>query len=708
MAGKTANINIGMRAEALQLKEVEVKANVFRKVEESPVSLRTIGVSEIENNPGANRDISKVIQTLPGVAAFPGQNRNDIVVRGGGSNESRFYLDDVEIPNINHFATQGASGGTNGIINADFIRGVDFYSGAFPANRGNALSGVFSFKQIDGNKEALRFRGSLGASEVALSLDGPLGENTTYLISARRSYLNFLFKLIGLPFLPTFNYMQFKVKTRIDDKNEISFIGLASYDVNVLDKNIDDPTEYQRYLLGNISESNQWTYALGAVYKHYRENGFQTIVLSRNMLYNRYYKYLNNIVDDAGLISDYNSFEAENKFRFDNFSQTNNGFRFNYGVNAEYVKYNNNTFRKYYRFDMLDTLLYASNLGFFKYGISGQVSKSLFGNRLTLSLGVRADANTYSKEMSNPLPQLSPRFSVNFLLTDKLSLNANVGRYYQLPPYTSMGYRDASGELINKNNNLKYIRADHIIGGIEYRPTQTSIVSVEGFYKAYANYPMSLTDSMALAFMPVDFGIVGDGPVSSVAEGRAYGFEVLTQNRFGNNITLVASYTFSVSEFKDKSGSMIPSSWDNRHVFSLIITKQFKKNWSAGLKWRFAGGLPYTPYDLETSAIRSAWDIAGRPYFDYARLNGERFGAFHQLDIRIYKGWNFKRSSLKLYIDIQNLYNFKSETQDIFVNTDINGNPVINPLDNSKYVLRALDKEGSGTVVPTIGIIIDF
>ncbi|HPG73855.1 MAG TPA: TonB-dependent receptor, partial [Bacteroidales bacterium] len=199
--GKTANINIAMRTAALQLTEVTVKASIFKKVEEVPVSLRSIGVSEIENNPGANRDISKVIQSFPGVAAFSGQNRNDIIVRGGASNESRFFLDDIEIPNINHFATQGASGGTNGIINADFIREVDFYSGAFPANRGNALSGVFNFKQIDGNKEDLRFRGSLGASEIALSLDGPLGERTTFLVSARRSYLQFLFKLIGLPFL---------------------------------------------------------------------------------------------------------------------------------------------------------------------------------------------------------------------------------------------------------------------------------------------------------------------------------------------------------------------------------------------------------------------------------------------------------------------------------------------------------------------------
>ena len=706
--GKAANISIAMKPQAVQLKEVEIKANIFRKVEEAPVSLRSIGVGEIENNPGANRDISKVIQTLPGVAAFPGQNRNDIIVRGGASNESRFFLDDVEIPNINHFATQGASGGTNGIINADFIREVDFYSGAFPANKGNALSGVFNFRQIDGNKDALRFRGSLGASELALSLDGPLGEKTTYLVSVRRSYLQFLFKFIGLPFLPTFNDMQFKVKTRIDDKNEISFIGLGSYDVNVLDTDIANPDEFQRYLLGNLPESNQWTYALGAVYKHYRENGFQTLVLSRNMLFNRSYKYFNNVVDDAGLISDFNSFEAENKLRLENFTQTGNGFRITYGVNAEYVKYNNNTFRKVFRQDMTDTLAYESTLSFFKYGASGQVSKSLFSNRMTLTLGVRADANTYSAAMSNPLPQLSPRFSATYMLSEKWRINANIGRYFQLPPYTSLGYRDQNGVLVNKDNNIRYLRADHLIAGLEFRPSPTSLITVEGFYKDYANYPIDLNDSLALAFMPVDFGIVGDGPISSEADGRAFGFEVLSQNRFKGDITLVASYTFSISEFKDRNGSYIPSSWDNRHVFSIIAAKQFKRNWRVGIKWRYAGGLPYTPYDIALSSVRSAWDITGRPYFDYSQLNGNRFAAFHQLDIRIDKAWNFKKSALKLYIDVQNAYNFKSETQDILVNTLPDGTPAIDPLNPGNYVLRALDKEGSGTIVPTIGIIIDF
>lgn len=213
----TNSIEIKMEEQKEQIEEVTVTASPFRKTEESPLSLRTIAIGEIEKSPGANRDISKVIQSFPGVQSTPAF-RNDVIIRGGGPSESRFYLDGVEVPFINHFSTQGASGGPVGIINADFLREVNYYSGAFPANRGNALSGILEFNQVDGNNDKLKFQGTLGASEVAATLDGPLGEKTTFVFSARRSYLQFLFSVLELPFLPNFTDMQFKIRSRIDKK----------------------------------------------------------------------------------------------------------------------------------------------------------------------------------------------------------------------------------------------------------------------------------------------------------------------------------------------------------------------------------------------------------------------------------------------------------------------------------------------------------
>ena len=340
---KTVFIDIPMRETTIQLEQVVVKASPFRKTEESPVSMRTLGIGDIERNPGGNRDISKVIQALPGVASTV-SFRNDIIVRGGGPSENRFYLDGMEIPNLNHFATQGSSGGPVGIINVDFIREVDFYSGAFPANRGNAMSSILEMKQIDGNKERLVIKGSVGASDLSLALNGPLSERTTFLFSARRSYLQFLFGVIGLPFLPTYNDFQFKVKTRFDQKNELTVLGIGAIDQFSLNTGIKDPTEDQRYILNYLPVNNQWNYAIGAVYKHFRTNSFDTWVFSRNMLNNEAFKHENND-ENLPKTLDYVSQEIENKFRYENSSRIN-GYKLIAGAGGEYAKFNTNTFQQ--------------------------------------------------------------------------------------------------------------------------------------------------------------------------------------------------------------------------------------------------------------------------------------------------------------------------------------------------------------------------
>lgn len=707
--GKSSFIEIPITEQKYDLDEVTITAQKFTKNEESPVSLRSISIAEIENSAGANRDVSKIVQSFPGVAAIPGPARNDIIVRGGASNESRYYIDDVEIPNINHFTTQGASGGSNGILNADFLREIKFYSGAFPASKGNALSGVFDFKQIDGNKEKLRFRTSLGASDLSLTADGPLSDKTTFIFSLRRSYLNFLFKALGLPFLPTYNDYQLKSRYRINEKNEITIVSVGALDQSKLDTKIKNPTEYQQYILNYLPVYEQWSYTFGAVYKHFHKNGYFTIVLSRNMLNNRQIKYLNN--DESSpdnKIIDYISRETENKLNIENNVQTSGNIKLNYGLNLAQANYTNNTFQKLYINNQLDTAIYNSSLEIYKYGLFAQASRGFFDHRLDLSLGIRTDATIYNNKTANPFNKISPRFSASYSLTEKFSVNFNTGRYFQLPAYTTLGFRDNNSVLINKSNQVTYISSDHIIGGVAYQPSSTTRFTLEGFMKVYNNYPFSIKDSISLANRPTDFGVVGNEAVLSTGKGRAVGVEFLAQTILAKKTNLVVSYTFARSEFEDKNGSYKPSSWDNRHILVITANQKIKKTWNVAMKWRFAGGLPYTPYDLGRSSYISAWNITNQPYQDYNQVNSKRFHAFHQLDVRIDKIFYMKNSSLKFYIDIQNVYNFKSQEQDRLTNLDINGNKLIDPNDPTKYQLRTIPSSGTGTILPTIGIIFDF
>jgi len=702
---KMAFVEIRMEKRDTEIEEVTVNASPFRKTEESPVSLKTIGIAEIEKSPGANRDISKVIQSFAGVLSSP-SFRNDIIIRGGGPSESRFYLDGVEVPNINHFATQGASGGAVGILNADLIREVNYYSGAFPSNRGNALSGVFEFAQVDGNADKLRFRGSLGAAEVSATFDGPLSEKTSFIVSARRSYLKLLFTALKLPFLPTFNDMQFKVKTRFDAKNELTFIGLGALDQNELNLDIKNPDEQQTYILGQLPENNQWSYTLGAVYKHFRENSYQTLVVSRSQLSNTATKYFeNDESSESNKIVDYTSQEVENKIRFEN-NMRMDGFKANIGANIDFAQYSNRTLgKRFYDGNILD-VNYDTELNLIKYGIFGQVSHEFLAERLTLSAGFRMDANNYSSEMGNPLKQFSPRVSASYQLTPEWSLNLNTGRYFQLPAYTTLGYQQ-NNEFVNKNNQLKYISVDHFIGGLEFKPATAVQFSVEGFFKDYRDYPFSVNDQISLANKGADYGVIGDEEVTSTSKGRAYGGEFQARISSAKGYNLNLSYTLVRSEFQDGNNQYIVSAWDSKHILSMTGSAALKRGWQVGTRFRFVGGLPYTPWDLNRSSLIEAWNLSGGPYFDNSKLNANRFGVFHQLDVRVDKAYYLKKMTLKFYLDIQNLYNFQAQSTDIVLReTDANGN-FLTADNDTRYVLRSV-KNPSGTVLPTIGIQVEF
>ncbi len=693
------------------LDEVLVRSKLFKKSLVSPLSLQTLSVVEIEKNPGGNRDILKVIQSLPGVASNPGF-RNDIIIRGGATSENKFYVDGIEVPVINHFQTQGASGGPVGIINADLIRKVDFYSSAFPANRGNALSSVIEFTQKNGNPTSLNTRATIGTSDAGITLDGPIGSNTTFIASVRQSYLQYLFKLIKLPFLPTYNDFQINVKTELENNDEISFIALGAIDNFELNESVNDGVtdeetiKRNRFILSNIPVQEQWNYTVGARYKHFGENSNQQYVLSRSVWNNNSTKYFNNTGNANDLLLDYTSKEIENKFRFENNSNVND-FRINYGVGLEQANYSNTTFQKEVNSQGVITRNFSSDLAIFKYALFGQVSKNYFNSKLGLSFGFRLDGNNYNASMKNVFNQFSPRLSATFSLTDKWSINSSIGTYYQLPTYTSLGFRNNANVLVNQQN-LKYIQSNHLVSGLDFKPDSSSKITVEGFYKSYSDYPFSVRNQISLANLGADFGVVGSEEVTSTSKGKAYGFEIFAQKKSYEGLYGIFSYTFVRSEFQNQLNQYIPSSWDNKHLLTITAGKKLNKNWEIGTKFRLVGGKPYTPYDLNASSVIANYDVANRGILDYASLNSERFGTYTQLDVRVDKTWFWSKFSLNFYIDVQNLTASKSNAQSILLpSLDANGNKVINANDSSRYVLEEIENSG-GNVLPRFGFIVDF
>jgi hypothetical protein len=703
---KNLRLNFAMTENAQIIEEVQVTANTFNKTEESPTSLRTINASEIYRSPGGNRDISKVIANLPGVSSTP-SFRNDIVIRGGAPNENRFFLDGVEIPNINHFATQGSSGGPVGIINVNFIREVDFYSGAFPANRGNALSSVMELKQIEGSDEEFSGSFMLGSSDAGLTINTPLSEKSTMLISARRSYLQFLFQALQLPFLPTYNDIQFKLTHKPDKKNQFNIIGLAAIDEFTLNPEandgIDDPQRLAQneYTLNNLPVNEQWNYTLGGTWKRFFDNSNLFVVLSRSHLNNTAVKYADYADLTSQKLIDYESQEIENKSRVEyNFRENN--IKFNVGISVEDATYLNSTNRVLTSGDSIYNKLVETDLHFIKYGAFAQLSKTYLVDRLVTSIGFRMDGNSFTENTTTP--NFSPRLSLSYNLSGKSSLNANLGRYYQLPAYTILGFGLNNNFL---HQDAEYIRCDHAVLGLEYNPSNYSKITLETFYKQYDNYPFSLIDSISLANLGGDFGVIGNEDISSISQGRSYGVEFLAQQKLSSSVYGIMSVTYYRSEFEDKDEELIPSAWDNRFIFNMTAGKKFKRDIELGLKFRYTGGAPYTPIDLATSSNMDIWNINQRGVLNYDALNSQRLKNVHGVDLRLDKKWYFKKWSLNAYLDIENLYNFKIQLpSEVGIDTEI-GEEIYTSQNSQQYSLYEIVNE-SGTVLPSIGLLIEF
>ena len=702
ISATTPFIEIEMDEDSNTIEGVVVRPNRFNKTIESPVSMKVIGLREIEKSPGANRDISRIVRSYPGVSFSPIGYRNDLIVRGGGPSENRFYMDGIEIPNINHFATQGATGGPVSIVNADLIREIKFYTGAFPANRSGALSSVLDFSLQDGNPDKQTFKATVGASELSLSGSGHLGKKTTYLFSVRQSYLQFLFDVLGLPFLPNYIDAQVKVKTRFSDTDELTFLALTGIDKMKL--NTDEDSESAQYILSYLPTIEQETFTIGATYRHYAGKHVQTFTLSHNYLNNKNIKYRNNDESsEDNLTLRLRSLEQKTSFRAENRSYLGN-WTMRVGVELNYSSYTNNTWQRLFT-DVPVISDYNTDLGLFSWGLFALADYTSPDKKLTASAGLRADAANYAAQTKRVWEQLSPRVSISYALNEMWSISGGSGIYYQLPPYTALGFKNSEGVWVNKG--LDYMRVIGANLGFDWRWRDRWIVSVEGFYKGYGDVPLSIRDQVPLTCKGNDYGTSGDEALVSSAEGRAYGLETMVQWNIPDKLNLTGSFTLFKSEYRNNSSSpYIASAWDNRFVLNLSGTYDFPKHWSVGAKLSCIGGSPYTPYDVDKSSLVEAGDAQGRPYNDYDAYNTGRLDAFAQLDLRVDKDFYFKKWRFGVYLDLQKITGSKLKQPDALMSTGVIENPEA-PHSEQRYVMKTVKQE-SGTILPTIGLTVEF
>ena len=691
----TPFIEIEMDEDATELAAASVMPSPFLRSIESPVSARIISVGDIDRIPGANKDVARIVRSYPGVSYSPIGYRNDLIVRGGGPSENVFFIDGIEIPNINHFATQGASGGPVSILNSDLIREISFYTGSFPSNRGGALSSVMDITLKDGNKEKQAFAATIGASEAGVSASGHIGDKTTYIASVRQSYLQLLFKLLGLPLLPDYIDTQVKFKTRIDSRNEVTVLALAGFDNMKLNNEPDDKGD--EYLLSYLPSLKQETFTVGTSYKHFADNSIQTYTLSYNYLNNRSLKYLGN---DPGisenLLLKTSGLEGKAQARFENKSYYG-PWSVREGAELGYRHYDSQLFRK-------SASTYDTALGLLFWGAYASADYKSPAGTVNTSFGLRLDGSSFSGKTAAVWKQFSPRASVSYMPWKNWSFNASAGLYHQLPPLTALSYRE-NGDLMN--GSLEYMRVFSTALGADWKIRERIFIGLEAFYKQFFDIPVSVATDIPLTCVGADYGSIGEELLRPQAQGRSCGAELLVKWLIPDKISLVGSATLYWSVYKSgKDAPYIPSSWDNRFIVNLRAVYDLPKFWSIGAKVSAIGGAPYTPYDVETSSLKTVWDAAGRPVYDYGKYNQARLDPYYQIDLRVDKNFYFKRWTLGLYLDLQNVTFSKIRQPDAYLST---GN-VTTPdalLPEQKYELEVLELY-SGTIVPAIGITVGF
>ncbi len=647
-SGKPLEVALQLNPLAVQLEGIEVRPSFFEQPSGFSSSSRSIGADETRRAPGVQEDVVRSVSLLPGVGVTTG-GRNDLIVRGGAPYENLFLIDGIEVPNINHFGSQGSTGGPLSLVNVDFVERTDFAAGGFSAKYGDRTASLTSITLRDGESERISGELNLSATGFGAILEGPIGSHSSYLMSVRRSYLDLLFKYAGFSFIPSYVDFQLKTTTRIDAENSVSFLGIGAIDrVEFVNDNPDD-----RYDNSLILAPEQNQYFTGLTWKRLIRSGLLTVTLGRT--FTQFETVQTDSLDPPQTVFSDFSTEGENSLRTDLVLLLSPGTELNIGNVIRYAS------RLEYDIE-LDGQFRTNPVGT-PLPLTKDTSFTALRNatylqgsfQLTDALRATAGARINYYGFLDDALRVAPRFGLRATLTPNLWLNLSAGQYYQAPSYIWL-----IGDSQN-SSRLKPIRSDQIVLGLETELRPDTRLQLELFVKRYRDYPARVLRPQAV-LAPTGFESVttdipfGLEPLSSEGTGRTLGAELFVQKRLSSiPVYGLLSLTVSRAEFTSLDGSERAGSYDGRFLGNLVMGWRPGRDWELSGKFRVATGLPSTPFIPSGPATGS---------LDFTRYNeGPRLPTFHALDLRIDRRWSFSSIQLETYIDIQNTYGRANVTQ---------------------------------------------
>jgi len=632
---------IQLEEEALELEgTVEVTASYFHAPREQTTSIYGMNYEEIRRQPGAAGDVSRMIQTMPGVVPSNDQ-RNDLIVRGGAPSENLTLVDNVEVPNISHFGTQGATGGPINMLSAEFIREANFSAGGFPARYGGRLSSVLDISLREGSREQLAGTFDLGMAGAGLIVEGPIGTSGSWMASARKSYLDLIFDSFGLTAIPNYSSYQAKGVYDLAPSHRISVISLGGIDDIQFEPDYED-TEDPEVL---DIRSSGWRTTTGATWRWlWDEAGYGMLTVSDT------YSFYEQDARDPRLPGSPLQFrnesaEGETIVKYDALRHFRGFGDVSAGVSHRFVRADYDIFSGVDsgpfvqdsagipRPDLINRVTTDRSAAYLQAAISPLP-------RTDLTLGVRWDRFGFTDEQT-----VSPRAAIRWQFIDAMTLSASWGRFAQQPALIFLNGHPS-------NRDLLPMRADHYILGWAWYPLPDLKLSVEGYRKNYHDYPVSVE------FPQVSLANDGDSytingrliPMTSAGEGWSEGLEFFLQKKLSSGLYGQVSYTLSRARHQALDGVQRPGSFDIPHVLYLVGGYRLNEEWEVSTKFSYATGRPRTPLLQPDSYEQNRWVL------DMSRLNSARMPDYHRLDLRIDNRQNFSGWNLVTYFELQNAY----------------------------------------------------
>jgi hypothetical protein len=711
-SGIDETINVQLSPTALELEQVTVTGDYFDKaIIENNLSTVVLSAEEVRRSPGSDQDFQRILQAMAGVS-FSTDQTNELLVRGGSPNENLIVFDNMEIHSTNHYPNEMNSGGPINMINVDLIEDIHFSTGGFISKYGDKLSSVL----VVNTREGTRLRNLAANLNLSMAgfggiLEGNInGSKGSWILSARKSYINLIAGSFGLTSIPYYYDLQFKLAYDLSPIHKLSISGI--YGNDKID--VEGETDHTNINFANSKDSVEIENVL--VRQHQYAVGLSLKSLWTSNFYSLTTLYTNSFFRDVDVRLDFTErlYDGIGEVTSSNFLHTRRVFKVkgDDGVSAlksEFVwnanKWNEISFGGAYKtgsfheeiFVDADTARYDLNqdgvfdalitqpestfevdyklFDHFKYYGFVNEKLKLFSDRLLINAGFRYDYFSYSEKGN-----ISPRFSISYYLQPNItSLNFSYGEFYQNLSYIEYGDR-YNTEI---NRYLENSHARHFVFGVEHIIADGLKLNIEGYYKKYTDIPVEEE------FIHFNDRTFRSEKKLNIGKQNTYGIDLLIQQKFVKDIYGTLAFSRMWNKFDDPrigyEGNTYSSDYDFPYVLTLIAGKRFKglrsdmdklpiylrvptyilpfsDDMEISLRWRYASGKPYTPreyvnYEQHREGLvkwsNGTWVPTGN-------INGSRYPDYHRLDIAFNSRYNFSSWTLSIFLSLQNIYNRKN------------------------------------------------